>query len=201
MKLLHLSSIRNRKSINKFGIKPSFIKNEGHYKCFKRQGVKNRQCIYTWDPTMGQSTDKYVKDMIYCKLFIHPRNDIFDKHHKIIEKLWNNGEIEDWDDENNWIDFSTYGTKLFGNDRQFDLYEINIDEDNPTLIENWYLHAQNSFNNKLSTTYMMNDKYSHDDKVLRIIKDSIAPDNFKIINTIKTRVYKDDTIGISFSKK
>ena len=77
MKLLHLSSIENRDSILKNGLLPSKISLESHLWTFQGSGLVGDKCVYTWDSEKGQSTDKYIRDMIYCKLFIHYQNHLY----------------------------------------------------------------------------------------------------------------------------
>ena len=64
MKLLHLSTKENSDSILKNGLIPSNITLEHHYEAFKRHGMEESKCVYTWDPNKGQSTDKYIRDMM-----------------------------------------------------------------------------------------------------------------------------------------
>jgi len=185
MKLLHLSSIGNRGSILNNGLIPSIVKSESHLDVFKRSGLDGNKCVYTWDSDRGQSTDKYIRDMIYCKLFIHPRNDLFDKHYEKHE--------ED-------LDFKQFGTKLYGKTDVYDLFEISINPSNKLLLQNYWVHGQLREDNPHSTCHLLNDKYAHDDKVLYISGDTIPPNMFKLVTSVKTRLYKNDTIGVSYSK-
>lgn len=200
MKLLHLSRKENRESIFKNGLIPSKISLEHHYESFKEYGLKESKCIYTWDPSMGQSTDKYIRDMIYCKLFIHPRNAMVQHREDVMNKLWDLDKVNDWEDNKNWVDFTKHGTKLFGKSGSYDLYEIDIDEDDPLLLSSSFVHAQNNDDDKYSSCHMLNEKYAHDDKIMHIIKDIIPVSKLKIVSTVKTRLYKNDTIGMSYSK-
>jgi hypothetical protein len=202
MKLLHISSIKNRDSIIKNGLLPSKISLENHYELFKDYGLKESKCVYTWDPNKGQSTDKYVKDMIYCKHFIHPRNDLAQNNEDTMNKLWELNKVECWDDEKNWLDFSKFGRELYGESDVYDLYEIDIDEKNPLLLQNpidW-VHGQMRDDSKFSSCHLMNDKYAHDDKVLKISGGTIPPEMLKLVTSVKSRLYKNNRIGVTYSK-
>lgn len=200
MKLLHLSRKANRESIAKNGLLPSYIKLEHHFNAFKNHGLKDRKCVYTWNPSEGESTDKYIRDMIYCKLFIHPRNDMQMHREEVMRKLFDLGEVEEWEDNKNWVDFSKIGTKLFGESDTYDLYEIDVTEDDSILLDTSFQHAQTSDNDKFASCHMMKEKYEHNDKVLFISKEIISPDKLKIVTSVKTRLYKNDTFGMSYSK-
>jgi hypothetical protein len=202
MKLLHLSSIKNRDSILKNGMLPSKISLDDHYELFKDYGLKESKCVYTWDPNKGQSTDKYIRDMIYCKLFIHPRNDLSQKNEDRMNKLWELGKVDCWDDHINWVDFSKLGSKLYGESGVFDIFEVDIDETNSLLLQNPYdwKHGQMRDDSKFSSCHLMNDKYAHDDKVLKISVGTIPPDMFKLVTSVKSRLYKNNRIGVTYSK-
>jgi len=202
MKLLHLSSIVNRDSILEHGLLPSKISLETHKDVFHSNGLIGDKCVYTWDSDCGQSTDKYVRDMIYCKLFIHPRNKICDENEILNKSLYQEGKISHWEDSDNWFDFETIGTKLYGSSDIYDLYEIDIDEKDDLLLQNKWVHGQASYEEDgcNSTTYMMNNKYGHDDKILYIANDIIIPVKLKLVTSVKTRLYKNDTFDLSYSK-
>lgn len=200
MKLIHFSSRRNRDSILKNGILPSYIKLEPHYKCFKEFGLTDRKCVYMWNPDEGQGMEKYVKDMIYCKLFIHPRNDMADERVSVITKLYNENKLDDWYDDKNWIDFSKLGTKLFGEEDIYDLYEIDFDDNNPLLLDTSLIHSQENSNNIFNSCHLMKDKYEHNDKTIHIGNGIIQPEKIKIIENVRSIIYKNNTIGIRFSK-
>jgi len=190
MKLLHLSSRENRDSILKNGLLPSKITLPNHYQSFRQYGLKTDKCVYTWDSDSGQSTDKYVKDMIYCKLFIHPRNKMYDEYY---EKMSENLNEEDG------LDFTKFGTKLYGKSDIYDLYEIDIEETNSLLLKNTWVHAQMRDDTKFGTCFMMKEEYEHNDKILYISGDTIPPDMLKIVTSVKSRLYKNDTIWLSYS--
>lgn len=200
MKLLHLSRRANKESILTNGILPSYIKLDAHYECFKNFGLEDRKCVYTWNPDVGQSTEKYVRDMIYCKLFIHPRNEICDREDVRNQKLWDEGKIMDWDDDKHWTDFSKLGKKLFGSDDVYDLYEIDIEETHPLLLDGWFTHGQEKSDWKRGSCHLLDDYYAHDDKTLYISKDIITPDKLKIVESVNARVYANNTLGITHKK-
>jgi len=188
MKLLHLSSIINRDSILKTGLLPSKVSLEEHLYTFQASGLVGDKCVYTWDSDRGQSTDKYIRDMIYCKLFIHPRNRM-------------GFEADKYNADKGRLDYRKFGTKLYGNSDTYDLFEIEVDDENQDLfLKEWWMHSQTKDDSPYSSCHMLKEKYAHDDKVLRISGNTIPPDRLKIITSVKTRLYKNDTIGVSYSK-
>ena len=199
MKLLHLSSTLNRENILEKGLLPSKISLEPHLHVFQGRGLEGDKCVYTWDSERGQSTDKYIRDMIYCKLFIHPRNFWGQEYYDNYEKINNisSGLVKKEDK----FDYRQFGTKLYGDGGSFDLFEIDIDAKDPLLLQGPdLLHGQLKDDNPYASCFMLNEKYAHDDKVLLISGGTIPPDMLKLVTTVKTRKYKNDTIGISYSK-
>ena len=193
MKLLHLSDRSNRNSILSHGILRSSVKNSTHLDAFNSSGLIGDQVVYTWSPDYGQSTTKYIKDMIYCKQFIHPRNDMFDKRHKTLIANYSLGVNINWEDDNNWIDFSKIGNTILGGDRFYDLYEIQIDDDDFFMQ---FIHTQHSDPNRFSTTFAMDDKYGHNDKSIFILDQDIQPANIKIVSEISSKIF-NNTIHIT----
>ena len=184
MKLLHLTPKKNIKSILKFGLLPSKIKLDHHLEAFQNDGLEGDKAIYMWDPNLSAgTTDKYIKDFIYCKHFIHPRNDLFDLNECLYLPYTN---------------FKKMGNKLFGQDEDYVLLEI--ESDNIKLLDDYCFHAQYSDGDEFSTTTAMNSIYEHDDKALWIGTNSIHKNNFKIVNELSTRLYKNGTIGVSYKK-
>lgn len=183
LKLLHLTPKKNYNSILKYGLIPSKVKLSHHLERFNNDGLNGDKATYLWDPNQGGETDKMIKDFIYCKHFTHPRNNLIDYT-----------EALGLDD----VDFKKMGSKLFGEEEDYVLLEINAD--NLTLLDDEYIHEQSSDGDNWSTNVCMNPKYEHNDKILRIGFDIIIRDNIKIINEISTRFYKDNTIGISYKK-
>lgn len=198
MKLLHLSAIENRDSILKNGLLPSKIKLDIHRDVFQGSGLVGDKCVYTWDSEHGQSTDKYVRDMIYCKLFIHPRNDSGIEYYNNFEKIHGIRESDIKDEDR--LDYRQFGTKLYGKSNIYDLFEIDVEEDNPLFLKNWWIHGQTKDDSPYSSCFMLNEKYAHEDKVLRISGHTIPPNMLKMVTSVKTRIYKNDTIGIGYTK-
>lgn len=190
MKFLHLTHSKNLLSIKKNGLCPSFIENESHWLVFK-DFIKDKKCIYFWIDEKYKNS-KYVKDMVYTKMFIHPRNRIFEfKYDKIKNE---NLDLFDYD---LYVDFKKFGNELFGIDGTFYLLEFDS-----TLI-NYYgswVHVQEPTSNNHSTISIMNDKFSHNDKEIFISDDVIKYSNIKIVDEIHVRKYKNQTLGFSFIK-
>ena len=198
MKLLHLTPKKHYNSIMKNGLLPSKVKLESHVEAFQDAGLEGDKCVYLWEPDKSCCTNKVIEDFIYCKHFIHPRNQMFDDRMKLNDELWDKGLIEDWDDFDKYIDFTKLGSKLYGDEEDFVLFEI--DSKYIDLLDSEYYHTQGPDDGKTSTTNIMNPKYAHDDKVLQISKDKIDSKHLKLIAEVSTRIYKNDTIGTTYKK-
>jgi len=170
---LHITHIKNLKSILKYGIVPSYIENDSHWQEFQNYGLKERKCVYTWNGE-NYKNSKYIRDMIYCKFFIHPRNRFYNE-------------------TNEYLNFYDYGKRIFASDCSFLLLKINYEN----WLGNW-IHAQTPGGEKFNTTVIMDDRYAHDDKEVYVAKNKIT--TFKIIEKINVRVYKNNTLGFSFCK-
>lgn len=184
MKVLHLTEKKNIKSIFKIGLVPSPIKLTNHLDAFKECGAKNDKFIYFWDNNYGALSEKYIKDLIYAKLFIHPRNDIIDY---LFEK------------ENTFPNFLDYGKKIYGNDNRYYLMEVELEE-SYILGNQSFVHSQTSSDDNYCTNRLFDDTYAHDDKILYVTENIITPDNIEIKSEIRTRVYKNNDIRFSFSR-
>lgn len=181
MKLLHLTPKKHLNSIQKNGLIPTKIKHNKHLDTFQEDGLKNDKCIYMWTPYKEQSTDKLIKDFIYCKNFIHPRNDIYND-----------------DYYGKWTDYTKMSNKLYGDDEDYLLLEI--DRNDVDIFHHTYYHAQLSSTNKYCTTFMMNTKYEHDDKFIVIGTHTIKWKYINVVAEISSRIYKNNTIGVSYKK-
>lgn len=178
MKLLHLTPKKHLNNIQKHGLIPQKVKLEHHLETFQKDGLKNDKCIYLWDPNENISTYKIIEDFIYCKNFIHPRNDII----SLMENNWTN------------IDFSKLGKKLFGDDENYILMEIK----QYNILPYTYYHYQNSGGDKYESCLQMDTKYEHSDKPLKIATNNINWKYIKPIAEISSRIYKNNTIGITY---
>ena len=176
MEYLHLARKKNIKSILKYGIVPSHIDLDHHWDTFNRAGLDNRLCVYTWQGETYENS-KFIRDMIYTKFFIHPRN-----HQYAIQ-----------DDE---IDWTKLGGKIFGSDETFLLLKI---PDMDMEFGDW-VHVQEPHDDRYGTTVQMDDKYAHDDKIITISDSVIKPSQFQICEEIRVRTYKNNQIGFSHSK-
>ena len=176
MDYLHLTSEKNLKSVLKHGILPSRIDLDHHWKSFKYYGLKERKCVYTWGGEHYNNT-KYIKDMIYTKMFIHPRNNAYNRVDHV-------------------LDWKSFGDEIFGDDGTYYLLKITGVEEK---FGKW-IHVQESHDDKHGTTVIMDDKYAHDDKPMFIFEDKIQPVNFKIVEKVNVRMYKTNQLGFSFSK-
>jgi len=186
MKLLHLSHRSNRTGILSKGLIRSRVKNHDHLEAFGSWGLNG--VVYTWSPESGSSTTKYIKDMIYCKQFIHPRNDMFDRSYDKLLEGWRSGLIEDWDAEENWVDFSKIGPAIFGGDQEYDLYEIEV---NSAPDAAHFIHIQDQTQTKFGTTHLMDDDYAHDDKPIFIFDRDIRPAEFNLVAEVSSRIFNN----------
>ena len=154
MKLFHISPAYNRKSIMKYGLVPSIVKLEHHKEAFEYYGLLNNQgkCLYTWIDSLNN--EKFIKDMIYCITWINPRN--------IIAKYYyENGFDVDMD--------KFYNKQLYPySQMEFDVYSFSVDSK-----EYDFVHEQYPSNEKHLPLYGMDDKYSHTDKKLKILKNAV----------------------------
>lgn len=176
MDYLHLARKENIDSISTHGIVPSYVKLEHHWETFNRYGLENRKCVYVWNGETFNNT-KFIKDMIYTKFFIHPRNDVYD----VIDHE---------------VDFRNVGKKIFGTDEIFFLLRIHSFDDK---FGEW-THVQEPDGDRYGTTVNMSDKYAHDDKRISISDSIIKPNQFDIVEKINVRTYNENQLGFSFLK-
>ena len=192
MNFLHLTHLKNLNSILKYGLLPSYIQSDHHWKMFKKRGLKERKCVYMWNAETYKN-EKYLMDMIYCKMYIHPRNKIFDiRYNQILKENYNN-----WNDSNLYINFKKFGDKLYGDDGRYVVLEI--DSSKIDYIGDW-IHSQEPNEDSLSTTVVMDDKYAHEDKKVYISDAVVNIKNIKIVEGINVRVYDNKKLGFSFKK-
>jgi len=179
MDYLHLTSKKNLNSILTHGLLPQYVDLEHHWETFNKYGLKERRCVYLWDGETYQNS-KFVRDMVYTKFFIHPRN-----------KMYNNVE------EEVEINFNKFGNQLYGDSSTFFLLKIT---DFYNEFGSWQ-HVQEPGGENFSTTTIMDDKYAHNDKRIHISDDTISPNKIEIVEKVNVRVYHDThQLGFSFSK-
>lgn len=191
MDYLHLTPLKNKKSILKYGILPYYIDLENHWETFKYYGLKERKCVYTWNGETYKN-EKFIKDMIYCKEFIEPRNNLFDLRYNYILK-----NKLDIDDPFNYINFKKLGQKLFNIHGDYLLLKI---KNFNNSINTSFFHEQSPATSDLNTTCVMSDKYSHNDKEIFISGSVVPPEYIEPVEHVKVRHYKDDSLGFSFRK-
>ena len=172
---LHITHKKNLNSVLTHGLLPNRIDLDHHWETFERHGLKERKCVYMWDAETYENT-RFVRDMVYTKFYIHPRNNMYN-----------------FTDE---IDFKKFGRELKGEDCTFYMFKISnlFDE-----FGGWQ-HVQEPDDNQYSTTTIMDDKYAHDDKMTHISAGVIPPENIELIEEVRVRVYKERSLGFSFSK-
>ena len=136
---------------------------------------------------------KYLMDMVYTKMFIHPRNEMFDtRYNKITDE-----NPDYWGYDDLYVDFKKFGNKLYGNDSKYIVFEIDYKDINP--LGSWQ-HVQEPGGDDVGTTCIMDDKYSHNDKEVFISKDLILASNLKIVEEFSVRVYGNEKLGFTFGK-
>lgn len=190
MKLLHVTNSNNVNSIIKNGLLPSHIELDGHWETFQSY-LTHKFCIYLWNAETYKN-DKYIRDMIYTKMFIHPRNKLFRQKEIEIEK---NG-LDIYDDEL-YPNFRELGCALVGDSTKYSVLEI--DSRDVDLHGAWQ-HVQEPDDNKYSTTTIMDDYYAHDDKEIYISGNSINFRNINIVEEVLVRKYKNNNLGFTFKK-
>jgi len=190
MKLLHLTHSKNIPSIIRLGLLPSHIDLDGHWDAFQ-EFLKTRSCVYLWDAETYQNT-KFVRDMIYCKMFIHPRNALIREREIEIEK-----QGLDYYDDELYFDFKKFGNGLAGDASKYCLLEIDSDKID---AEGSWRHAQEPNDDKYNSTVAMDDRYAHDNKEIFISGEPIPFKNIKIVEEVLVRKYKNNNLGFSFRK-
>jgi hypothetical protein len=177
MEYLHLTHRKNIHSILKNGLIPQPILIPEHFNCFNEYGLEKPQCIYLWLYDTYKN-GKYSMDMIYTKLFIHPRNNLCDHI-------------------NEDFSFKNLGSTLYGDDSDYYLLLIEINDNKYPVFK----HVQEPDDVCVNvTTTIMADKYAHNDKSITICDSIVLPHKIKIVEKIKTRLYKNNTMGFTFSK-
>lgn len=150
---LHVSECYNHESILKNGICPKSITLWHHEQTFREDGLleenENKMAYYFVD---SDQNERFIKDTIYGKVFITPRNKLV------------NGEM------NQAFDYSKYeGKNLYKHDCMiFNIYllkSINEAKKNYRPFH-WQKPGEHIYN----SLYRMDERYSHDDKILAFSK-------------------------------
>ena len=152
---IHISEITNRASILKNGLYPSEVLLSGHLESFRDLGYLNpneSKMLYTWKDS--EKNEKFIKDMVYCKTFITPRNYLAVNY--------------EYDFNKKCLDFSALLNAFLYKEKSmiYDVYKIN----NMKELESNNRHIQNPDDSIYSTCYGMDERYSHDDKILGFSK-------------------------------
>ena len=190
MKLLHLTHKANLSSIIKNGLLPSHIELDNHWETFQKH-LEQRSCIYLWSAETYKNT-KFIRDMVYTKMFIHPRNKLLDQ----IELEHEKNGLDIYDEEL-YPDFKEFGNRLFGGDSSYILLEI--DSENIDLEGSWQ-HVQEPHEDKYGTTTIMDDKYAHNDKEIYISGSTINFSNINVVEEVLVRKYKNNDLGFTFRR-
>ncbi|MFW6026170.1 MAG: hypothetical protein ACOCRX_07490 [Candidatus Woesearchaeota archaeon] len=171
---IHVSEIYNRENILKNGILSSKVKNPMHLKTFQEDGIiDDDKCVYSW--VYDENNEKFIRDFVYCRVWIHGRNNIIDEY------------------EN--FDFSLISGPIYPyNQMIFDVYEINEEGYNPDDYN--YTHTQEPYDDITFSTYKMNEEFAHDNKKLFIFNHGIK--NFRIVSQC---IYYYDSLNDKISIK
>lgn len=166
LKLFHVSPAYNRSSIMKHGIVPTPIRNTTHKDTMIEDGLSTSdgRAVYTW--LDSEKNSKYVRDLIYAIVWIHPRNDIADY---VKEK------------HADWLKFHDVDHRrpIWKHDQMlFDVYAIDAVRDDDGYDFDYY-HIQEPASNTDNSAALMHDEYAHDDKKLVIYSEPLH--SFKIV--------------------
>lgn len=165
VKVFHISERENRNSILEKGVVPTKISLQHHAESFLSKGIianENSKVSYFWIDS--ERNEKYIKDMIYCKYWIHPRNYMVDAYYR------NNNDLFDFSDlDNHW---------LKKDNGLFDIYTADAEDPSNNCI----LHGQFPSSSKHNSCYRMDEKYSHENKILYITPDIIK--DLKIVGSV-----------------
>ena len=167
----HLTKLSNLDSILKVGLLGSKPKLYHHLEQFQKDGLQGDKVIYTW----GESYKlvKYVKDMVYCKQFIHPRYSKVDGY-----------------------DFSKDREINFRNER-YVLLKIDSEEN----YLNSYTHWQTAGNDRYDTLFNMEEEFEHDDKPVLIFTGKIKPEYIVPIELYDSEVTKTSKLLVRSAGK
>jgi hypothetical protein len=113
---------------------------------------------------------------------------MFSRSYNRLLASWESGLVEDWDAEENWVDFSKVGSSILGGDHEYDLYEIQVSDDQPVAQ---YTHIQDPSQTKFGTTYLMDDSYVHDDKSVFMFDRDIMPTELRIVAEVSSRIFNN----------
>lgn len=164
MKIFHISERENRDSILKKGILPNRIALEHHAKRFLSMGIipsLDSKASYFWIDS--EKNEKFIKDMIYCKYWIDPRNYLVDTY---------------YDKYKEFFDFSALDRHwLRKNNGLFDIYTAEVDDWDKEIT-----HSQSPNSSKNNSLYNMNERFAHDDKLLYITPNVIK--DLKIVGSV-----------------
>lgn len=179
---IHLTEIYNRESILKSGIIPSKIKLPQHLKFFKKYDycTEDGKMIYLWSDCL--SNERFIKDMIYIKVFGHARND----YYNVMEKAFDDGSaypkgIKYYEDYyKDKFNMRKLGTSpIYKYDQMvFDVYLIETSAD----VKFGGIHSQFPSDNIYNSLHLMDERYAHNDKELYVSK---KPLKIKIIGQAK----------------
>ena len=166
---IHISEIKNRDSISRNGLQSSKVKLDHHLSYFRDVDFLKEdedKALYAW--LDSEKNEKYIKDMIYCKYWIQPRNDFFKRYEKAYNDFFdfsNMSDIKLWCQPPSMI---------------FDIYEIKYSEDKEEkYILDQHIHEQIVDSDKFGTCFEMDERFAHDDKPLFL--SNIPQTNIKIV--------------------
>lgn len=154
IEVFHVSPKYNRKSIQKYGLKPTIIRHSEHAKYFDKLNLTttDNKILYTWESVIDNS--KFIKDHISCITWIMPR-----------DKIYKNSD--------HYQDFS----KLLNKNLYFEtemLFDVWMSKTNTTR-HNLFQHSQTPVDDKRGSMYRFDNKYSHTNKPLRVFNYPLKP--------------------------
>jgi len=169
MKVLHVTESLNLSSIHRYGLLPRLPYLEHH-----RTFFNNIPVIYTIP--YSEKQEKYIKDFVYFQLWGKPRNLYLSDVYKREQEFWPE-TIEDLQGiRNKEIE-----------KKEFSVLDITI-RDRDLLKD--VIHIQDKSMNMFVD---ISEKYSHNDKLMYILKNRIPRENISIISTC-TPIIRNNTI-------
>lgn len=163
----HLTELKNLRSILTAGLVGQRPKLDHHLERFQDGGLEGEKVVYSWGQTWA--TAKYACDMIYCKQWINPRNDLITKP----------GER---------YNFSKAPDFKFKNKR-YVLLKIDTKDDESSIFGS-YTHSQYPSDDPFDSLYQMESRFAHDAKPLVMFKEKVKPEYIIPIELYDSEVTK-----------
>ena len=163
MRVLHVSESFNRSSILEKGLLPSRVLLPQHLEVWRELDLctPDGKILYTWESC--NKDDKFIKDMVFCKQFLHPRN------------------VMPYD-----TDYSKLLTTFMGSAEHmtYDVYEATVPDH-----ESLFTHVQTPELSVTNSAFGMPYEFAHNDKTLHVFKEPLK--DLRIVGSAEFE-YKGD---------